>query len=87
VNVGTSRCSDIEPGLNAALAAEVFAAVNTSNNRNVAKDLANVRNSSALLKYVLSITDFELPVASTIAHPVSGRPETAGNGCILPRKF
>jgi len=52
VNLGTSAGSDIESGLNEGLAAEVFAAVNTSNNRKLAKDLAKVSKTSARLKYV-----------------------------------
>lgn len=52
VNLGTSAGSDIESNLNEGLAAEVFAAVNTSNNRKLAKDLAKVSKTSARLKYV-----------------------------------
>jgi flagellar motor switch protein FliG len=52
VNLGTSPGSDIESGLNEGLAAEVFAAVNTSNNRKLAKDIAKVHKTSARLKYV-----------------------------------
>lgn len=52
VNLGTSPGSDIESNLNEGLAAEVFAAVNTSNNRKLAKDLAKVSKTSAKFKYV-----------------------------------
>ncbi len=52
VNLGTSVGSDIESNLNEGLAAEVFAAVNTSNNRKLAKDLAKVSKTGARLKYV-----------------------------------
>lgn len=52
VNLGTSAGSDIESNLNGGLAAEVFAAVNTSNNRKLAKDLAKVSKTGARFKYV-----------------------------------
>ena len=52
VNLGTSPGSDIESRTGAALAAEVFAAVNTSNNRKLVKDSAKVSQSNAKLKYV-----------------------------------
>lgn len=50
VNLGTSSGSDIES--EQSLAAEVFAAVNTSNNRKLAKDLAKVGQTPAELKFV-----------------------------------
>lgn len=52
VNLGTSSGSDIESAKAGGLAAEVFAAVNTSNNRKLAKDLAKVGRTEARLKYV-----------------------------------
>jgi hypothetical protein len=52
VNLGTSSGSDIESGTGVGLAAEVFAAVNTANNRKLAKDLAKVARSEAQFKYV-----------------------------------
>lgn len=52
LNLGTSPGSDIESSNGGGLAAEVFAAVNTSNNRKLAKDLEKVSRSSAKLKYV-----------------------------------
>ncbi|HQR50154.1 MAG TPA: hypothetical protein PKW44_00780 [Methylophilaceae bacterium] len=51
VNLGTSPGSDIESE-NGTLAAEVFAAVNTSNNKKLAKDRAKVSKTNAQLKYV-----------------------------------
>lgn len=52
INLGTSPGSDIESRDCEALAAEVFAAVNTSNNRKLAKDRAKVSQCNAQLKYV-----------------------------------
>ena len=52
VNLGTSAGSDIESDVNEGLAAEVFAAVNTSNNRKLAKDLSKVSKIDAGFKYV-----------------------------------
>lgn len=52
VNLGTSAGSDIESRSGGGLAAEVFAAVNTSNNRKLAKDLAKVGQTDAQLKFV-----------------------------------
>lgn len=52
INLGTSAGSDIESKLSEGLAAEVFAAVNTSNNRKLAKDLSKVGKAQARLKYV-----------------------------------
>ncbi len=52
VNLGTSGGADIEASSNGGLAAEVFAAVNTSNNRKLAKDIVKVKKTSATHKYV-----------------------------------
>lgn len=52
VNLGTTAGSDIESARHGGLAAEVFAAVNTSNNRKLAKDLAKVARTNAHIKYV-----------------------------------
>ena len=52
VNLGTSPGSDIESLQSPGLAAEVFAAVNTSNNRKLAKDVAKVSKCAAAFKYV-----------------------------------
>ena len=51
VNLGTSPGSDIESACGS-LAAEVFAAVNTSNNRKLVKDRAKVSRTNARFKYV-----------------------------------
>lgn len=51
LNLGTTPGSDIE-STNGRVAAEVFAAVNTSNNRKLAKDIAKVRATAADAKYV-----------------------------------
>jgi hypothetical protein len=51
LNLGTTPGSDID-SKNGRVAAEVFAAVNTSNNRKLAKDIAKVRSTSADAKYV-----------------------------------
>ena len=51
VNLGTSPGSDIESE-SGTLAAEVFAAVNTSNNKKLAKDRNKVSQTGAQLKYV-----------------------------------
>lgn len=51
VNLGTSPGSDIESACGS-LAAEVFAAVNTSNNRKLAKDREKVSQTNAQFKYV-----------------------------------
>lgn len=51
LNLGTNSGSDIE-SRNGRLAAEVFAAVNTSNNRKLAKDMKKVAANPAPLKYV-----------------------------------
>lgn len=51
LNLGTTGGSDIE-SQNGRVAAEVFAAVNTSNNQKLAKDIAKVRATSADSKYV-----------------------------------
>jgi hypothetical protein len=51
VNLGTSPGSDIESACGS-LAAEVFAAVNTSNNRKLARDRAKVSQTGAQYKYV-----------------------------------
>ena len=52
VNLGTSPGSDIESFQSPGLAAEVFAAVNTSNNRKLANDMAKVGKCTAAFKYV-----------------------------------
>jgi hypothetical protein len=52
VNLGTSPGSDIKSDKAGGLAAEVFAAVNTSNNRKLIKDIAKVGQTTARLKYV-----------------------------------
>lgn len=51
VNLGTSPGSDIESACGS-LAAEVFAAVNTSNNRKLARDRVKVSQTGARFKYV-----------------------------------
>jgi len=51
VNLGTSPGSDIQSACGS-LAAEVFAAVNTSNNRKLAKDRVKVSQTNAERKYV-----------------------------------
>lgn len=51
VNLGTAPGTDIASA-NGELAAEVFAAVNTSSNRKLAKDLHKLRQTSATYKYV-----------------------------------
>lgn len=51
VNLGTSPGSDIESACGW-LAAEVFAAVNTSNNRKLARDRTKVSRTNARFKYV-----------------------------------
>jgi hypothetical protein len=52
LNLGTSPGSDIESNSDGGLAAEVFAAVNTSNNRKLAKDIEKVGRTQAHVKYV-----------------------------------
>jgi hypothetical protein len=52
MNLGTSPGSDIESDRGGGLAAEVFAAVNTSNNRKLARDLEKVGRTQAHFKYV-----------------------------------
>lgn len=52
LNLGTAAGFDIESKTNGGVAAEVFAAVNTSNNRKLAKDLKKVAKSTAKHKYV-----------------------------------
>lgn len=52
VNLGTAAGFDIESTTGDRLAAEVFAAVNTSNNRKLAKDLARMSECRAQLRYV-----------------------------------
>jgi hypothetical protein len=52
LNLGTSPGSDIESNSGEGLAAEVFAAVNTSNNRKLAKDIEKVGRTQAHFKYV-----------------------------------
>lgn len=51
LNLGTAKGSDIESCCGA-LAAEVFAAVNTSNNRKLASDRKKVSQTTARFKYV-----------------------------------
>ena len=52
MNLGTSPGSDIESNTDGGLAAEVFAAVNTSNNRKLAMDIEKVGRTQAHFKYV-----------------------------------
>ncbi len=52
LNLGTAGGSDIESTQSGVLACEVFAAVNTSNNQKLNKDLAKVAATSAEHKYV-----------------------------------
>lgn len=52
LNLGTVGGSDIESEKEGLLAAEVFAAVNTSNNRKLANDVKKVSKTDAQLKYV-----------------------------------
>lgn len=52
LNLGTAGGSDIESSMPGALAAEVFAAVNTSNNQKLNKDILRVGKTEALHKYV-----------------------------------
>jgi len=53
LNLGTASGSDIESG-DGVLAAEVFAAVNTSNNQKLARDIQKVQQTTATYKYVFS---------------------------------
>ncbi len=52
LNLGTVGGSDIESKIASGVAAEVFAAVNTSNNRKLASDIAKVAGTAAEFKYV-----------------------------------
>jgi hypothetical protein len=52
LNLGTAGGSDIESKAGVGVAAEVFAAVNTSNNRKLASDIAKVSATAAGFKYV-----------------------------------
>ena len=52
LNLGTASGSDIESNRSGGLACEVFAAVNTSNNKKLAKDVSKVAKTSARHKYV-----------------------------------
>ncbi|MCG6118663.1 MAG: hypothetical protein MEQ07_10810 [Aquimonas sp.] len=52
LNLGNIGGSDIESGFSGQLACEVFAAVNTSNNQKLNKDLAKVAATGAEHKYV-----------------------------------
>lgn len=52
LNLGTASGFDIESGAGGGLAAEVFAAVSTSNNRKLAKDLAKMSECQAQFRYV-----------------------------------
>lgn len=52
LNLGTAKGSDIEASDPARLAGEVFAAVNTANNRKLKKDLDKVLKTGADLMYV-----------------------------------
>lgn len=52
LNLGTAAGWDIESSNPGELAAEVFAAVNTTNNRKLAKDRARVAEAPARLKFV-----------------------------------
>jgi hypothetical protein len=51
VNLGTAAGSDVE-SLDGSVAAEVFAAVAPANNEKLAKDVARVRTTSAVHRYV-----------------------------------
>lgn len=51
LNLGTAGGSDIESKVGVGLAAEVFAAVNTSNNRKLKKDIAKAAATKAHFKY------------------------------------
>lgn len=52
LNLGTMAGSDIESAKGGGLAAEVFAAVNTKNNRKLSKDIEKVGMVNAQFKYV-----------------------------------
>lgn len=52
LNLGTTSGSDIESKIRGKVAAEVFAAVNTLNNRKLAKDIKKVSACEASHKYV-----------------------------------
>jgi hypothetical protein len=52
LNLGTAPGSDIESKKDGGLAAEVFAAVSTRNNRKLEKDVARVSDTVARRKYV-----------------------------------
>jgi hypothetical protein len=52
LNLGTAAGSDIASEKEGGVAAEVFAAVNTSNNEKLKKDIAKVSTTSARFKYV-----------------------------------
>jgi hypothetical protein len=52
LNLGTSPGPDIESAKDGGLAAEVFAAVNTSNNRKLSKDVSKAGRTTARFKYV-----------------------------------
>jgi len=52
LNLGTSTGSDIESKKDGNIAAEVFAAVSTSNNKKLAKDIAKVKGVAAQFRYV-----------------------------------
>ena len=52
LNLGTAAGSDIESDKEGGVAAEVFAAVNTSNNKKLTKDIAKVSATTARFKYV-----------------------------------
>lgn len=52
VNLGTASGFDIVSATPSELAAEVFAAVNTSNNRKLAKDLAKMAACQSAVRYV-----------------------------------
>lgn len=52
LNLGTAAGPDIESEKEGGVAAEVFAAVNTSNNKKLKKDIAKVSATSARFKYV-----------------------------------
>lgn len=52
LNLGTAGGSDIHSEKEGFLAAEVFAAVNTSNNQKLAKDVEKVSKTTAQFKYV-----------------------------------
>lgn len=69
LNLGTVGGSDIESKAGVGVAAEVFAAVNTSNNRKLANDIAKVAATSAGHKYVFFMCPgYEAGYQSKLSH-------------------